>query len=88
MTMIQSNRVTIIPSDGIVHLDQGVLLGLKLDNCNIPNNINALQFFGGTGHIEFIGDEHNQEITELPDWAINCINQYELASAYMNPHNA
>lgn len=76
--MIQSNRVTIIPSDGAVYLDEHVTIQLDLSNCGIPDNVQALQWKDNKGHIEdYSNDVHNIEITELPEWAIKCIEVYE-----------
>lgn len=76
--MIQSNRITIIPSDGAVYLDDYVTINLDLSECGIPSNVHALQWLDGKGHIEDISNEvHNIEITELPDWALKCIEVYE-----------
>ena len=90
--MIQSHRLTIIPIDKCVITDQQSFLELDLSNCNIPNNIHALQWnnpvwpdpenshlnglqYGeGTGWIEFRSNEPNLNISELPQWAINCYN--------------
>jgi hypothetical protein len=50
----------------------------------IPSNVNALQFDNSLniGHIEFT-DEPNQNITQLPSWAITIFNKYDDAvSAY------
>ena len=71
--MINSNRLTIIPSDGAVYFDEIVHLDLNLSDCGIPANVHALQWLDGKGHIEI--DEiftPNQHITELPQWALNC----------------
>lgn len=71
-------RLTIIPSDNNVGVDNEFLIGLDLANCNIPANIHALQWYGTEGEIEFIDNPDrtkpmNKIITELPTWANACI---------------
>lgn len=97
--MIQTRRLTIIPSDGAVYTDDGVKIELDLSSCNVPEEIHALQWncpqwpitsemeriaslpYGqGSGWIEFRSSASNQEITSLPEWAINCYNVYASAS--------
>lgn len=50
---------------------------LDLSNCNLPNNFWALQWnerSDNTGHIEYDSPLiQNDEITQLPSWANNCI---------------
>lgn len=76
--MIQSNRVTIIPSDGAVYLDEWVYINLDLSDCGIPENVQALQWLNGSGHIEDYSNEvDNESITSLPDWALRCIHKWE-----------
>jgi hypothetical protein len=78
--MIQSNRVTIIPSDGAVYLDDGVFIEMDLSMCGIPENVHALQWLDGKGNIEYVQNIIPVlDITELPDWAIKCIEQWEIA---------
>jgi hypothetical protein len=84
--MIQSNRLTIIPSDGAVYLDNYVTIDLDLSGCGIPPNVHALQWLNNKGHIEDISNMvHNIEITELPEWALKCVavceEDYKLKSA-------
>lgn len=76
---MESNRLTIIPIDSAVYRDQAVFVGLDLTGCNIPSNVHALQWMNGSGWIEFTGTEHNQDITELPNWALNCVNVWQTA---------
>lgn len=78
--MIQSNRVTIIPSDGAVYLDTYVYIDLDLSDCGIPEDVHALQWLNNSGHIEYKSEwVHNEPITELPDWAIKCMAKWEQA---------
>lgn len=52
-----------------------------LSNCGLPNDFWALQweeFKPNEGHIEFISPlTENQQITELPQWAINCLDKWQ-----------
>jgi hypothetical protein len=83
--MVQSNRVTIIPSDGAVYLDLWVYSNLDLSKCGIPEDVHALQWMTDSGHIEYVDTPDDSPkpdhdyITELPDWAIKCIEQWEIA---------
>jgi hypothetical protein len=78
--MVQSNRVTIIVDDGAVYLDEYVYLDLDLSGCDIPEDVHALQWIDNAGQIEFRSNwVSNQKITELPEWAINCVNKWEEA---------
>lgn len=77
--MIPNNRLTIIPSDGAVYFDDLVTINLDLSSCGIPSNVQALQWLNGIGHIEDYSNEvENIAITELPDWALNCIQVYAI----------
>lgn len=78
---MESNRLTIIVSDGAVYRDQGAISNLDLTNCGIPSDIHALQWLNGSGHIEYVGPDHNDPITELPQWALNCVALWEIAYA-------
>lgn len=73
---IYTNRLAIIVDDGAVYSDHRVWIGLDFSNCNIPNDIHALQWKDGVGHIEYRDTSPNLDINELPIWAINC---YDLA---------
>jgi hypothetical protein len=77
--MIQSNRVTIIVDDKAVYLDQYVYDDLDFSNCGISEDIHALQWMIDKGHIEYRDARHNLDITELPEWAIKCVEQWEIA---------
>ena len=63
-------RLTIIPSDGAVYIDEDVWLNLDLSFC--PPNVHALQWRDGARWIEHIG-AGNEEITALPEWAIQAM---------------
>lgn len=78
-------RLTIIPVDGTVYKDGKAYLGLDLSSCGIPTDVHALQweeYEPNKGHIEFKSSlVQNQEITELPSWAVSCINKWDEAKA-------
>lgn len=61
-------RLTIIPSDKSVYKDYFCINKLSLEG--IPENVHALQWLDDRGWIEFNDSSQNQEITELPLWAI------------------
>jgi hypothetical protein len=72
-------RLTIIPSDKAVYKD-GVMKAwtapeLDLSGCGIPSNCHALQWYDTYGEIEFDGNPRppNEAITQLPQWALNCV---------------
>lgn len=66
-------RLTIVPSDGVVLIDNYAYHQLDLSNCAIPNNVHALQWYNTYGEIEFVGTIENEQINELPDWANLCV---------------
>jgi hypothetical protein len=76
-------RLTIIPDDSSVYKD-GVMKAegvpaLDLTVCGIPTSVRALQWYDTYGEIEFSAPSPgaprppNQPITELPQWALNCV---------------
>lgn len=60
-------RLTIIPVDGAVYVDNYSFSRLQLEE--IPPNVHALQWVDTTGHIEFTDGTPNEAIEVLPDWA-------------------
>lgn len=74
---MESNRLTIIVSDGAVYRDQNTFINLDLSGCNIPPDVHALQWLNNSGQIEYIGPVPNDNITELPQWALDCIQVWE-----------
>lgn len=77
-------RLTIIPFDSFVAVDgDGSHKPLDLSLCGIPVDVHALQWFDTQGWIEFVDGEPftpkppNQDITELPEWASNCVSVWE-----------
>jgi hypothetical protein len=79
-------KLTIIPIDNAVYVDNYSYSGLNLSSANIPSNVHALQWKNTTGWIEFIDNDdgtkpQNQSITELPDWANACVVKWNEAKA-------
>lgn len=78
-------RLTIVPQDGFVQVDGNPkFMPLDLSTCEIPQSIHALQWYNTRGWVEFKEDEDpftpkqpNEEITELPQWALNCVQVWE-----------
>jgi uncharacterized protein YfdQ (DUF2303 family) len=69
-------RLTIIRADGAVYKDNISYSGLDLSA--VPTNIHALQWYETEGEIEFNGSPkpQNEFISELPDWANNCVSVF------------
>lgn len=66
-------KLTIIPIDNAVYKDNLCYLDLDLTGCNIPSDVQALQWDGSSGWIEFTDSRENQPVTELPTWATACV---------------
>ena len=63
-------KLTIIPSDGAVYENGVSYLNLSWEGT--PLNVHALQWFdNNTGWIEFNDGTPNEDITVLPQWALN-----------------
>jgi len=88
-------RLTIIPSDNAVYKD-GVMKAwtdpaLDLSGCGTPANVHALQWYDSVGEIEFDGQTPgfpkppNQQITQLPQWALNCVAVWDAWSPPPSP---
>jgi hypothetical protein len=73
-------KLTIIPDDKAVYKDKVSFEGVDLSA--VPSDVHALQFDDttNTGHIEF-KDGPNQDITELPEWAVTAATNYEISVA-------
>lgn len=77
-------RLTIIPSDKSVYVNEKFHNNLTWEGT--PENVHALQWFETQGWIEF-KDENpydnikpaNENITELPQWALNAIDAWTIA---------
>ena len=74
-------RLVILKETNTVGKDGMFYDNLDLSSCNLPNNLWALQWYdNNTGHIEYDSPLiQNDEITELPSWANQCINVWQLA---------
>ena len=74
-------KLTIIPVDNAVYKDGVSHSGLDLSS--VPSDVHALQFnnTSNTGWIEFTSITPNEEITELPTWAITAMTKWDKAKA-------
>ena len=70
-------KLTIIPTDGAVYKDSLCYLNLVWQGT--PANVHALQWFDTQGWIEFNNGSENETITDLPDWANNALNAWQVA---------
>jgi hypothetical protein len=73
-------RLTIIPVDSFVAVNgDGSHRPLDLATCNIPADVHALQWYESQGEIELNGipKPANEEIIELPEWALACVSLWE-----------
>lgn len=69
--------LTIIPSDGAVYENGLSYLGLTWQGT--PANVHALQWQNVSGWIEFNDGTPNENITELPTWALNAEAAWQVA---------
>lgn len=70
-------RLSIVPVDGVVVVDGSGWGNLTWEGT--PSDIHALQWDTDKGHIEYAGHvKHNDTITELPQWALNAIEAWDL----------
>jgi hypothetical protein len=69
--------LSIINSDKAVYVNGFFYSNLPLNT--VPTNVNALQWDGVQGHIEFTDGIPNQEITELPTWANDAKDEWNVA---------
>ena len=73
-------KLSILVDDASVYKNKVSFVGVDLSA--VPTNVHALQFDDdtNTGHIEF-KDGANQDITELPDWAVTASANYDTSVA-------
>jgi hypothetical protein len=78
-------RLTIIPDDNIVIIDSdNSHHPLSLDECDIPVDVHALQWYETYGFIEYKNNnplsekQPNENISVLPTWAIKCTEVWGL----------
>jgi hypothetical protein len=83
--MIDSNRLAIIVDDGAVYTDDKVIIGLDFSACGIPEDIHAIQWQDGQGEVEYRDTRHNFIVTDLPDWALACYQQFKSAPDDLPP---
>ena len=79
-------KLTIIPSDGLVGVDNQFFSNLDLATCTIPANVHALQWYETEGEVEFISNPdrtkpQNEIISVLPVWANACVTVWNTAKA-------
>jgi hypothetical protein len=77
-------RLTIIPIDKKVGVNNFYYGNLDLSSCSIPANIHALQWYETEGEIEFVNNAdrtkpQNELITQLPEWANACVDKWNEA---------
>lgn len=79
-------KLTIIPDDRAVYKDGISYIDMDLTGCNIPPDVQALQWDSNSGWIEFTDLRDNEAITELPSWATSCLTVWETTDyAFNNP---
>jgi hypothetical protein len=79
-------RLTIVPIDKKVGVNNYFFSNLDLSTCAIPANIHALQWYETEGEVEFIDGPNrtkpqNELIFELPAWANACVTKWNEAKA-------
>ena len=67
-------NISIFPNNGEVIKNKIAYTNLVWEGT--PDNINALQWFGTEGWVEYISSP-TEKITELPQWANNALIAYE-----------
>lgn len=70
-------RLTIIVTDNAVYKDGLCYSYLNFNDCGIPVGIHALQWQESSGWIEFADDRENQQIIQLPEWAVACVAKWD-----------
>jgi len=70
-------RLTIINETSTVGKDGVFYDYLDLTQCQVPNNVWALQWNESSGHIEFNTPIPNEDVTSLPAWATACVSVWE-----------
>ena len=78
-------RLTIITETSSLSKNGVFYDDLNLTQCQIPNNVWALQWDGNAGWIEFNTPIPNEDITSLPAWANSCLAIWE-AKDYEEKH--
>ena len=76
-------RLTIIPSDKAVYVDE--VCRQPLDWSGTPVTVHALQWFEVSGWIEYNDGSPNEDIDALPQWAENAIAAWEQAGIPVPP---
>ena len=86
-------NLTIINEDGAVYVDGVPFARLDLSSSGIPENVHALQWKVNLGWIEFKDNvdgtkPQNEVISELPNWANNCVTIYNNKMAEIQAEQA
>ena len=79
-------RLTIIPSDNLVGVNNEFISGLDLSACGVPTNVHALQWYETDGELEFVDNPdrtkpQNEIVTALPTWADSCVAAWNVGKA-------
>ena len=70
-------QLTIVKPDNLVIKDNQALI-MTMSDFALPDDLWALQWLDGGGHIEYEkSTEPNEEITELPDWINPVISEFD-----------
>ena len=78
-------RLTIVTETSSVGKNGVFYDGLNLTQCQIPNNVWALQWIDSSGEIEFNTPIPNEDITSLPAWADACLQVWDVANTPVPP---
>jgi len=70
-------KLTIVVVDNAVYKDGLCYSELDLSDCGIPADVQALQWQGSSGWIEFTDSRENEQITQLPAWADACVVKWD-----------
>lgn len=71
-------KLTVIPSDNSVYVDGKFQKDLNWKGT--PSGVHALQWNNDSGWIEYSDGRSNQQITNLPKWALNAAKSWEDAN--------
>lgn len=70
----------IIVEDSVTVKD-GTGYEIAMGDIGIPSNVHAVQWFGADGEIEYTDGSANTLITELPAWAVACLDAHDVKEA-------
>jgi len=75
-------KLTIIVSDGAVYIDGCAYLDLIWEGT--PADVHALQWKDIAGWVEYNNGTPNENIIELPQWALNAMDAWSFANNHPN----